>query len=76
MATEAIRLNKELIDSARATSRAQHRSLPKQIEYWARIGQISEENPDLTHDMIRGILQGIVDVEEGRVKPYIFASKK
>ena len=76
MATEAIRLNKELINSARSTSKAQHRSVPKQIEYWAMIGQISEDNPDLTYDMIRGILQGMADVEEGRVKPYTFTTKK
>lgn len=34
----------------------EHRSLPKQIEYWSRIGKIAEENPDLPFAMIRDIL--------------------
>ncbi|WP_365732912.1 hypothetical protein [Nitrosomonas sp.] len=31
----------------------EHRSIPEQIEYWLRIGNIAEENPDLTFSMIR-----------------------
>lgn len=40
----------------------QRRSIPKQIEYWSKIGKIAEENPDLTYALIRDIL--IADQEE------------
>lgn len=43
-------------------AQAQHRSVPKQIEYWSRIGKIAEENPGLTFAMIRDIL--IAEQEE------------
>jgi hypothetical protein len=36
--------------------------VPKQIEYWSRIGKIAEENPDLPFAMIRDIL--IAEQEE------------
>ena len=47
----------------------QHRSVPKQIEYWSRIGKIAEENPDLPFSMIRAIL--IAD-QEATVGEFVF----
>jgi hypothetical protein len=40
----------------------EHRSVPKQIEYWSQIGKIAAENPDLPFSVIRDIL--IADQEE------------
>ncbi len=42
---KAIKLSEELINDAVTNGKAQHRSAPKQIEYWARIGKIADENP-------------------------------
>lgn len=56
------KLSENLIDQARRYARIQHRSVPKQIEYWSQIGKIAEENPDLPFAMIREIL--IADQEE------------
>ena len=47
MATTSIRLNQELIDKATIMARALNRTPPKQIEHWAKIGEIMEDNPDL-----------------------------
>ncbi|MDA8327536.1 MAG: hypothetical protein M0Z83_01030 [Betaproteobacteria bacterium] len=57
-----VKLSDSLVDQAKRYAIIQHRSLPKQIEYWSQIGKIAEENPDLPYAMIRDIL--IADQEE------------
>ena len=57
-----VKLSESLIDQARRYASIQHRSVPKQIEYWSQIGKIAEENPDLPFSVIREIL--IADQEE------------
>ena len=46
MATN-VKLADDLVEMARRTAAAEHRSVPKQIEYYYRLAQIAEENPDL-----------------------------
>lgn len=45
----ALKLSNELIEAAKPHAAAEHRSMPKQIEYWARIGnsglQVQNEQP-------------------------------
>ncbi|MBF0349657.1 MAG: hypothetical protein HQM11_01420 [SAR324 cluster bacterium] len=72
MGTIAIRLDEELIQTAKSVSSANFRSLPKQVEYWALMGRIGEENPELNFEAIKAILQGIADLKEGNVKPFVF----
>ena len=55
MAT-TIKLSDELVREAKAVGRAMSRSAPKQLEHWARIGRIAEDNPELTYSEIQGIL--------------------
>ena len=57
-----VNLSDTLVDQARRYGTVQHRSVPKQIEYWSQIGKIAEENPDLPFALIRDIL--IADQEE------------
>ena len=57
-----VKLSENLVEQAKRSALLQHRSLPKQIEHWSRIGKIAEENPDLPYAMIRDIL--IADQEE------------
>lgn len=57
-----VKLSDSLVDQAKRYAQVQHRSVPKQIEYWSLIGKIAEENPDLPFAMIRDIL--IADREE------------
>ena len=57
-----VKLTASLVEQARGHAAIQHRSVPKQIEYWSQIGKIAEENPDLPFSMIRDIL--IADQEE------------
>ncbi len=71
MAT-AVRVSEELVQEARKYSRVDHRSITGQIEHWARIGKCAEENPDLTYDLIKEILIGIEELEQGEVFEYEF----
>ncbi|MBK8640102.1 MAG: hypothetical protein IPN92_18120 [Chromatiaceae bacterium] len=57
-----VKLSATLVDQAKRYATLQQRSLPKQIEFWTRIGKIAEENPDLPYSVIRDIL--ISDQEE------------
>lgn len=67
--TVSVKLTDSLVELAKRYAAIEHRSLPKQIEYWSRIGKIAEENPDLPFSMIRDIL--IADQEEP-VGEYVF----
>ena len=65
-----VKLAESLVEQARRYALIQHRSVPKQIEYWSQIGKIAEETPDLPFSMIRDIL--IAD-QEAPVGEYVFS---
>ncbi len=71
MAT-AVRITDELAREAKIFSKIEKRSLTGQIEHWAQIGKIAEENPDLTYNMIKDILLGIAELEQGESTEYKF----
>jgi hypothetical protein len=66
----AVRISDELIKSARKVSQVENRSLTGQIEYWAKIGRIAEENPDMSYRLIKDILLGLKDIESGQFTEY------
>jgi len=68
----AVRISDDLIKSARKVSKIENRSLTGQIEYWAKIGQIAEENPELSYKLIREILLGLEDFRSGDFSEYQF----
>jgi hypothetical protein len=68
----AVRISDELLNDARKFSKIDHRSLTGQIEHWARIGKCAEENPDLTYDLIKEILLGIAELDQGQKSEYKF----
>ena len=71
MAT-AVRISEKLLSDARKYSKVDHRSITGQIEHWARIGKCAEENPDLTYDLIKEILIGIEELDQGEKTEYSF----
>jgi hypothetical protein len=71
MAT-AVRISEELVNDAKKFSRVDHRSLTGQIEHWARMGKCAEENPDLTYLLIKEILVGVEELEQGEKSEYKF----
>ena len=71
MAT-AVRISENLLNDARKYSKVDHRSLTGQIEHWARIGKCAEQNPDLTYDLIKEMLLGIQELDQGEKTEYSF----
>ena len=68
----SIKLSDELVNNATAHGKALHRTPPKQIEYWARIGKIAEENPELTLGFVKDVLIGLEEAEAGDMTEYKF----
>ncbi len=68
----AIKLSEQLVSDAAIHAKAQHRSTPRQIEYWARIGKIADENPDLPLGFVKDILTGLAENEAGDTSEYRF----
>jgi hypothetical protein len=71
MAT-AVRVSEELVGEAKKYSRIDHRSVAGQIEYWARLGKCVEENPDLPYSLIKEILIGLDELDQGEKTEYTF----
>jgi len=78
--TTAVRITDELVREAKIFSNREakifskidKRSLTGQIEHWARIGKCAEENPDLTYSLIKEILIGLTELEQGESSEYRF----
>ncbi len=70
--TTAVRITDDLVRDAKIFSKIDQRSLTGQIEYWARIGKCAEENPDLTYSLIKDILIGLAELEQGESSEYKF----
>lgn len=68
----SVKLSDDIVDEARRYAAVYRRSLPKQIEYWSRIGKITEENPDLPYTFIKEILLGLEESNSGAVEEYRF----
>ena len=71
MAT-GIRVSESLVREARLVSAVENRSMTGQIEHWARIGKCAEENPDLTYLLIKEMLIGLEELEQGESSEYRF----
>ncbi|WGJ62433.1 TA system antitoxin ParD family protein [Wolbachia endosymbiont of Frankliniella intonsa] len=51
-----VNLDGEFEKIVQSNSVFQNRSVPQQIEHWAKIGQIVEDNPELSYNIIKEIL--------------------
>ena len=52
----SVRINDEFYQEAKSQAQAELRSIPNQIEYWARIGKAAIENPDLSVEAIKALM--------------------
>lgn len=66
-----IRIDKAIYNHAKVTARAEFRSIPSQIEYWAMIGRCALDNPDLPIDFIRDTLIS-KSLDKSLAEPFIF----
>ena len=68
----AVRVSERLVREARFLSALDNRSVTGQIEHWAKIGKRAEENPELTYNLIKDILIGIEELDQGENSEYEF----
>lgn len=52
----AIRIDEAIYNEAKKTARAECRSIPNQIEFWATIGKCALDNPDLPIELVKDLL--------------------
>ncbi|PSU71617.1 hypothetical protein C9J22_07495 [Photobacterium phosphoreum] len=72
MATVSIRIDQELFDKATIIAKALNRTAPKQIEYWAKIGEMMEDNPDLPYEFVKQAIIAKAEKESGKLESYSF----
>jgi len=72
----AVKISEELAASAAVFANIENRSLAGQIEYWAKLGKIAEENPDLPMSFIKDILIGRAQLRSGQKTSYDFGEGK
>ncbi|MCJ8348284.1 hypothetical protein [Moritella sp.] len=72
----SVRLDDGFVTHARVHAEAENRSLPKQIEYWAKIGQMMMDNPDLPYEFVRESLLATEEVKQGLTKRYVRRTKR
>ena len=68
----ALKLSNDLVDLAKVSAAAEHRSVPKQIEYWARIGKAVLENPELPLRVVQDVLLSREEAKAGQLSAYEF----
>jgi len=68
----SVKLSESIVSQAKIMSKVLNRSVAGQIEYWAKIGKIAEENPDLTYEFIKNILIAKEEIKAKNIEPYNF----
>lgn len=72
MATNSVRLDEELVQKASIIAKALNRTTPKQIEHWAKIGEMMEDNADLPYEFVRQAIIAQAEREAGKLETYDF----
>jgi hypothetical protein len=57
----SVRLNEELVQQARNAAKAEHRTMQGQIEFWANVGRVALDNPDLPASFIAESLMSMAE---------------
>lgn len=72
MRSESVRIDRELYLSAQQEGKANFRSTPQQINFWATVGKNALANPDLPVDFIAELLVA----KESNTEPFDFGSER
>lgn len=73
---QTVRLDDEFVADVKVQASAANRSLPKQIEYWVKIGRMMEENPDLPFKFLKDVMSAAEPVKQGQVARYARTTKR
>ena len=66
---KAVKISDELASIAAVFAGVEGRSLAGQVEYWAKLGRIADENSDLPVSLIKEILIARAQVRSGSRPP-------
>ncbi|MBL4621454.1 MAG: hypothetical protein JKY89_03570 [Immundisolibacteraceae bacterium] len=72
MATASVRLDQGLVEKATIMAKALNRTTPKQIEHWAKIGEMMEDNPDLPYEFVKQAIIAEAERQAGKLEPFDF----
>ena len=70
--SSAVKISDELMAKAKISSKVFKRSVAGQIEYWAQLGQLAEDNPDLPLSFLRDVMIGRKQLASGQGSAYVF----
>lgn len=62
-----LKLSQNFVREAKAAAIRERRTTAQQIEYWARIGRITLENPDMPICLIMETLHALAEVDSSAV---------
>lgn len=69
-----IRIDESIYNEAKKVASAEFRSIPNQIEYWAKIGKCALDNPDLPIEFIKDVLLSKLQ-DKSLAEPFNFEEK-
>ena len=72
--TLSVRLSNDLVEQAHLYAKLNLRPMSKQIEYWAMLGKLGEENADLPIEFIKDALMAKLEMENGDITDFEFRS--
>lgn len=67
----SVKISDHIFYEAKTVSKALNRSITGQIEYWAKLGKLSEENPEFKHDFLKDILLSKEEADNGKLEEFV-----
>lgn len=64
MSTVSVRIDEDLVNSARLAAKAEFRTVQGQVEFWAKVGRAALDNPDLPASFIAESLMSLAEPRE------------
>lgn len=64
MSTVSVRIDEDLVNSARLAAKAEFRTVQGQVEFWAKVGRAALDNPDLPASFITESLMSLAEPRE------------
>lgn len=64
MSTISVRIDEDLVTAARAAAKAECRTVQGQLEFWAKVGRATLDNPDLPASFIAESLMSMAAPHE------------
>lgn len=72
MLTISVSINQVLFDKAVIRAKSRNLTASEQIEHWAKIGKMMEDNPDLPYEFVQQAIIAQAEKEAGELEVYHF----